>query len=64
MAPGDIFFICSLFVSLVRSSSEGLLSTAGAIQGALSSLFGGGVYGELTPSSDCPDLVLGSGWGT
>jgi hypothetical protein len=63
-APGDFLFVCGLFASLVCPSSEGLLSAAGAIQGALPSLFGGGVYGELTPSSDCPDLVLGSGWGT
>jgi hypothetical protein len=64
MAPGDFFFIRGLLASLVRPSSEGPLPTAGAIRGALSSLFGGGVYSELTPSSDCPDLVLGSSWGT
>jgi hypothetical protein len=63
-APGDFFFIRGLLASLVRPSSEGLLPAAGAIQGALSSLFGGGVYGELTLSSDCPNLVLGSSWGT
>jgi hypothetical protein len=42
MAPGDILFVHSLVVSLVRPSSEGLLPAAGAIQGVLSSLFGGG----------------------
>jgi hypothetical protein len=42
MAPGNIFFVRGLFTLLVRPSSEGLLSTAGAIQGVLSSLFAGG----------------------
>jgi hypothetical protein len=44
MAPGDILFVRGLAVSLVRPSSEGLLSAAGAIQGVLSSLFGGGGF--------------------
>jgi hypothetical protein len=64
MAPGDFFFVHGLLTSLVRPSSKGLLSAAGVIRGVLSSLFGGGVYGELTPSGNCPDLVLGSSWGT
>jgi hypothetical protein len=42
MAPGEFLFIRGLSASLVRPSSEGLLSAAGAIQGALSPLFGGG----------------------
>jgi hypothetical protein len=42
MAPGDILFVRGLVTSLVHPSSEGLLPAAGAIQGVLSSLFGGG----------------------
>jgi hypothetical protein len=63
MAPGDIFFVRGLLHCWSTPPVRGcypLLVRSRACYPPSS----GGVYGESTPSGDCPDLVLGSGWGT